>query len=1172
MRYPTNYVTLLFFFLCCYASAATPSSANLIINEIMAANIEEYLDPSVNYGSWVELYNPTSESVPLGGLYVTDDPTNLKKHRLISNYGSVSAHGYGILGFDHFEVFTIRSYRQIDDKLNVEGGTIIISDGTNIIAQQDYPAAVARASYARKVDGGSEWGLTVAPSPGASNTTSVFATVSLPTPEPSLQGQLFKGSLSFNVPIPTGATLRYTTDGTVPTMTNGNTSTTGAFTLNKTTVYRFRFFKDGNLPSQVVARSFILNNGNEPFPIISVISNPNHIFNGTNAIFAQSANGRKGNGQTVAVNQNMDWDRPVNFEYIPTTGVAVINQECDFSACGGWSRSFEPHSFKLKANKLYNGQNSFDYPFFDEKPYIKNRTLQIRNGGNDNWCRIKDATMQEIACRSGLYVDHQAYQPVRVYINGSPYAVLNMREPNNKHYATANYGLDTDFMDQFEICPDSGYVQKEGTKEAFMRLYELSKTASTAATYEEIKKLVDIDEYINYMAVQIYLGGTDWPRNNIKGFRDQNNGKFHFVLFDLDFAGDTNTPLTDFANKKIWTFDPLHGYDYSKNQSIEGVRLKKEIEFVTIFLNMLKNASFKRQFVDAMCLMGGSVYTPERVTSIVNEIAAYVRQGGYVDPTGTANDIKNKFGASRQLNMANHVRSYGLTTATRQSATFSSNIPEASITYNGQPVPTGKFSGYIFAPVVLQAEAPAGYKFVGWKANASISGNQTTLFPAATAWRYYDKGTLDGSNWKSVGYSDATWSSGNAPIGYGKTQTTTTLKNHPCYYYRKSVSISQDITSKTKFQLNWTADDGFVVYVNGMEAARYNMPNGTPVYNTLASTYANGNPDSGVMTLDAKYFIKGNNVIAVEVHNNSTSSSDILWQADLTVDYGTTEVTGGTIVSTSPAYSLPTTGAVNVVAVWEKVTDNIALKEQRFVPIKINEVSAGNSMAINEYIKKNDWVELYNTTDVTLDVEGLCISDNLSKPAKYTISGKGTANTKIEPKGHLLVWCDKLDPLTQLHASFKLGNDAVTDRLDQVVMISASKTFINNNKEYFDAHPEMKEFTDTLMYGKHLGVESVGRYPDGSATYFVFNHPTPGKANSRQVSDVFMAKDLPWVNPTAIQPVAATQQTDDALPEELPSGTTITTLGGMTVTAPLTPGIYVIKFPDGRVKKIVVKK
>lgn len=153
----------------------------------------------------------------------------------------------------------------------------------------------------------------------------------------------------------------------------------------------------------------------------------------------------------------------------------AFNQEVDFAMCGGWSRAWLPHSFKLKAAKVYEGRNSLNYQFFAGKPYLKHKTLQIRNGGNDNNCRIQDAALQTIISTSGIDIDGQSYLPTMHFINGEYKGVINMREPNNKHFAYANYGLDDEQLDQFEMSPDSGYCQKCGTDESFLRWYELSK-------------------------------------------------------------------------------------------------------------------------------------------------------------------------------------------------------------------------------------------------------------------------------------------------------------------------------------------------------------------------------------------------------------------------------------------------------------------------------------------------------------------------------------------------------------------------------------------------------------------------------------------------------------------------------------------------------------------------
>ena len=1084
-----------------YGTLEYGSAKDLIINEVMANNLDVYLDASCNYGSWFEVYNPTDKVIDLGGLYVSSDAANLKQHKLVDYYGYVAPHGYAVISYDHCEVFTQNAYRQINDELSLKASTVILSDGNNIISSVNFPATKPRISYARKTDGGEEWGYTGNPTPEQSNNGSSFAQTQTATPTVSREGGLFSGSVSFNVTVPSGAILRYTLDGSTPTLTNGQTSTNGYFETDRTATYRFRAFQEDMLPSDVISRSFILNNGNEPFPIISVVTDPRHIFGSDIALFEASGNGRPGNGVAYQANWNMDWDRPVNMEYITTDGETVVNQECNMSVCGGWSRAWSPHSFKLKANKIYYDQNYFPYQFWKDKPFLKSKTLQIRNGGNDTDCRIKDAALQEIVARTGLYVDHQAWQPVHVYFNGEPYAVLNMREPNNKHYGSANYGIDTDEMDQFEVCPDSGYVQKEGTRESWERLYNLSKNAANTDTYEEIGKLLDINEFINYLATEFYLGNWDWPQNNVKAFRDQNDGKFRFVIFDLDGALKTTSGISTFMGKQNYTFDKLHGYDYSTSTSLTGKQLTKEIELVTIVKNLLNNASFKKQLVDAMCIMGGSVYTPERVQSIVDEMAAYLSQGGYVDPSGTANTIKATLNKSWNSKVMDHIKSQSLTSAVKQQATFGSNIEGASITMNDMAVPTGKFDGYVYAPVTLKADAPAGYRFVGWRSNNGDTKKQTLVETTGT-WKYNDNGTsLDNTDWTSPEYDDNSWNSGAAPLGYGKNQTTNLTQNLQTYYFRKTITLDG---APASVSMDYVADDAFVIYVNGVEASRYNLPSGYITYNTNASTFAHNNPDAGTITLDASLFHEGTNVIAVEVHNNDISSSDILWQATINAEtYGK-----ATLVSTEKEYTLPSSGTINVTAVWEKYRNDTGLRINRATPIKINEVSAGNSMSMNDLYKKASWVELYNTTDTDLDVTGLYISKNASKPQSCKLAGGKNINTIIPAKGYLVISCDNkvANAISQVHASFKLDN---TD--DQLVMISSSEDFVANNKAFFDSHEVMREFTDTLFYEQHNGDQSVGRYPDGAMTYYVLDHTTPAATNIVQATDPYTGFDNLWI-------------------------------------------------------------
>ncbi len=1070
---------------------------SLIINEIQSANIDMFVDPSYNYGGWVELYNPTDAPVSLVGLYVSDDPNNLTKFKLNIDAGAVPAKGFKNIWFDHNK----DKSSQVDFKLSYDGETIYLSDyDGGLITSQDFPNAVARTSYARTTDGSPSWGLTAEPTPERSNATSKFAVGRLDAPVVDKDAQLFTSPFTVSVNIPSGTTLRYTTDGTTPTLSNGYTSQTGLFNVSSTTTYRFRLFKDGVLPSEVVTRSYIFRDRDYVLPVISIVTDRDNIYGDSLGILVQGVNGRTGNGYSTPCNWNMDWDRPVNFEYITADGKMVINQEVDMSACGGWSRAYSPHSFKLKADKIYEGKNFYDYPIFETKPYLKHKTLQVRNGGNDTGARIKDAALQEIVRTSGIDVDGQAYQPAVHFINGRYVSMLNIREPNNKHFVYANYGYDSDEIDMFEMSPDSAYCQMTGTDESFRKWYDLSDNAESADTYEQICKMVDIDEYINYMAIELYLGSTDWGRNNVKGYRPRfEDGKFRFVLFDLDFAFNTNSPFTNFENMQIYTFNQI--YD-------TGEQLTTEIEIVTIFLNMLENEAFRKKFIDTYCLVAGSVFEPERCKEIITRMAertySTLKLEGQ-DPYNTATPMINSL-STRQQTLISALKNYwrfDLSGVEEQIVKISSNIDEARITLNDMIVPTSKFDGSLFGDITLKASAPANYKFVGWKGLSNNATNENVIFDKNTEWSYYDQGALDGQAWTSSIYNNNDWMSGDSPLGYytgdnNNSRGYNTILDYgydasnkrPTYYFRKTFDLETTPSESDVMVFDYIVDDGFIIYVNGKEAGRYLMPSGNVGYGTYASSHAVGNPDTGSLTLDASLFKQGTNVVAVEIHNNSGSSSDIYFDASLTLKSYSGEET---ILSEDETYVLPSTGNHVLRACYEKLSEE-ELKLVHMTPVKINEICASNSIYINEYFEKNDWIELYNTTNEEYDVAGMYISDNLNKPLKYQIPTDGIVNTVIKPNGYIVLWADKLTPINQLHTSFKIGAEG-----GEVILTSADETWC-----------------DTLVYAAHNGDYSIGLYPDGGVNAYIMNKPTIASTNV--INSYSKLWDEPYI-PNAIEDI-----------------------------------------------------
>lgn len=863
----------------------------------------------------------------------------------------------------------------------------------------------------------------------------------------------------------------------------GQESTTGRFTISKTTNYVFRLFKDGYLPSVPVTRSYIKTDHNYTIPVVSIVGDDKYFNDPMWGIYVVGTNGISGNGQDSPVNWNQPWDRPVNFSYISPTEGMLFNQDVNVSISGGWTRSIDPRSMKLKSNKVFDGLNHLDHPFFPQKPYIRSKALLVRNGGNDVWrdrSRFMDSALTTIVQRSGIDLDVQSTVQVAEYINGNFKGILNLREPNNDKFVYANWGYDDEEIDAFENS-----TFNNGTSETYDNLVELSENINNSGVYEKVTKLLDIDEFSNYMAAELYLGNDDWPDNNIKGYRSQKDGRYRFVLFDLDYA--------------------FNAWDYD----ITWLDKYNDIKLVRLFKNLLKHDGFRKKFIDTFCLMGGSVFERERATGIVDELADAMRPMSEYDgmlPDGAANTIKSNL-TTRIEDLTTQLQQYGpmnLSGTERQSVTLGTDTPGAHITINGIDVPYADFNGYLFQPVRLEAKAPAGYRFAGWAPGTGTPSN--CLIKTNDTWKYYDKGAAP-SNWNASGFNDNSWASGKAPLGYNMTGVATTVSygsdasnKNPTTYFRKKVSLSSTPSSNDIFRLNYQLDDGFVVYVNGTEAGRVNM-SGNVSYNSYASAYAEKTPLKETLELSPSLFKMGNNVIAVEVHNNQAASSDLFWDAELYTTVGAESE----LVSTEPVMDLPT-DATALIATFTKLSDSEQL-EQGIVPLRINEVSAGNSVYVNEEFKHNDWFEIYNTTDKDIDVAGLYVSDDEDNPLKYQIPNNGVLNTIIPAGGHRVVWADETDADSQLHTNFKLKNDD-----DRIVFLCSSDEFVANNQAYFDNHPDMRDFADGIIYKAHNGDQSVGRYPDGGTSIYKMSLPTIEKTNVLKSDDEYLGEDTGLTN------------------------------------------------------------
>lgn len=167
----------------------------------------------------------------------------------------------------------------------------------------------------------------------------------------------------------------------------------------------------------------------------------------------------------------------------------------------------------------------------------------------------------------------------------------------------------------------------------------------------------------------------------------------------------------------------------------------------------------------------------------------------------------------------------------------------------------------------------------------------TTAFPYGSSWKYLDNGSNQGTAWRATAFNDAAWASGTGYFGYGDSWINTFINagcgtlgspgncgpKYIATYFRKAINIS-DVSLYDSIRLRMYRDDGAVVYVNGVEVWRENMPAGTINFNTLANSPAIGGSAETtpvVRSIPISAFVNGNNVIAVQLHQQDATSSDM---------------------------------------------------------------------------------------------------------------------------------------------------------------------------------------------------------------------------------------------------------------------------------------------------------
>jgi len=176
------------------------------------------------------------------------------------------------------------------------------------------------------------------------------------------------------------------------------------------------------------------------------------------------------------------------------------------------------------------------------------------------------------------------------------------------------------------------------------------------------------------------------------------------------------------------------------------------------------------------------------------------------------------------------------------------------------------------------------------------SPSPVTFIAKGSVWRYLDDGSNQGTAWTSLTFNDSAWKSGPAPLGYGVANDgpqqelpATTVGYGPAgtnkyvtTYFRRAFTVSNP-ASVSGLNVSLQRDDGAVVYLNGDEVFRSNMPTGRIDYLTFASLVIGGTDEITFYSqpVDPSLLVNGANVLAVEIHQANAGSSDIMLDLEL---------------------------------------------------------------------------------------------------------------------------------------------------------------------------------------------------------------------------------------------------------------------------------------------------
>lgn len=589
-------------------------------------------------------------------------------------------------------------------KLSGTGETLVLSNPSGTpINYFSYPELNTDHSYGKKPDGSSTHALFLAPTPGKSNTSAGIGGYCDKEVLFSIPAGFYSGAQTLAL---SGSTeIRYTLDGSPPTKSSPVYS--GPITINASTVVRATCMEGVNVVKDIYTYTYIIDHETQ-LPVVSVSSDPDNFFSYDNGILADGP-GWTADAPHYGANYWQDWEIPVHVEYFDQKGIKQLGQDAGAQVFGGWSRSNEQKSIRLKAKKSY-GTGRFNYKFFHEKNIESFKQVVLRNSGNDfNMLQMHDAFNQELT--HGTNVDYLGYRPTIVFLNGEYWGIMNIREKINDHYLEDNHGMQTN-----EVDLAGGWGEAiEGKNNIYgMTLLAESIDLSAEANFKLVADSFDLENVIDYFAVQTFISNWDWPQNNLKFWRPQKGDrKYRYLLYDTDIT----------LGK--WSIQPAYVNQLRRVLSPEAGALNEDSPHNRIMKRMLDYIPFRNDFVNRYADLMNTIYRKDNFDGVLDRmkdtiafdmVAHHDRWGKTYDwdfqlfedikdfrddrIVFARNEVENYFNLVDQVTLTLYVQPAGAGEI-KISTIYPDTYPWSGVYFNG-------------VPVNLEVIANPGYTFSHW--------------------------------------------------------------------------------------------------------------------------------------------------------------------------------------------------------------------------------------------------------------------------------------------------------------------------------------------------------------------------------------------------------------------------------------------------------------------------